>query len=131
MELKNGRVQINYDRDNGNIILRITNRDATLIPFVEVTLSSEQFCLALSGMALVETVKMEVKGLELVGKKQITKPFVFEMDKKDWYNKERAKLKAFALCPDGWVPDVHFSSQDSFVEKDGKHFGRTIIRKWV
>lgn len=131
MELKNGRVQIHYDRDNGDIVLRVINRDATLVPFVEVTLSSEQFLLALSGMALVEVKKMEVEGLDLIGKKKIVKPLVFEIDEKLWYNKEAVRKIALAICPEGWEPDLTFSNQDSFIRKDGKHYARTSLKRWV
>lgn len=131
IKLKDGRIQIHYDRDKNRMTIDLVDRKSTHVPFAQVTLTFDNFCQALSSMALVECVDITLENLERVGKKLITEGMCFKMPKDTPYNKEVAKKIAEALCPKGWKSDTTFSSRDSFFEKGGTNFARTIIRKWV
>ena len=49
-----------------------------------------------------------------------------------WTNKMIIEIQEIKKeCPDGWTPDLHFSSQDSFFHKDYELWARTKIRRWV
>jgi hypothetical protein len=73
--------------------------------------------------------QFSVIGLEKIGKRHQHKTFEFPIPV--GRNKIKAREIVSSICPEGWVPDKEFNSQDSFFIKDGEYWARTIIRRWV
>lgn len=49
-----------------------------------------------------------------------------------WKTRKKAAADiADRVCPDGWIADHYFNSQNSFYYKDGQTWARTTIRRWV
>jgi hypothetical protein len=119
---------INQDQDS---TLEITDMDAG-ITFIQIKLSPEQVVQALSRLSYTR-VEAEVMNLEAVGKIMETKNFEFPLPEKIYgqAGKQLAVTEVKRVCPEGWTPDLHFNSQNTFFEKDGKSWARTIIRRWV
>jgi hypothetical protein len=101
--------------------------------FLSMVLTREQFInAAMNKLGCTEVKETRVRYLERIGKEMKMDTLTFEIP--DWGYQdnlpETIKL-AYKNCPDGWIPDVSFSSQNSFYTgDDGKHYARTIIRKW-
>lgn len=125
----NGDISILINYDHTEIIIR--DRKAS-IEFVTIKLTPEQLSQALSRLVHVEC-DVEVKELDKVGKKHENKLFVFEITDDEYYRKNNKELgkKAQSQLSDGWIPDYYFNSQNSFFKKDGKHYARCTIRRWV
>lgn len=103
------------------------------ITFAKVTLTPEQFSSALSRTAYTDCA-IEVAGLDKLNKLMEVQKIEFPLPKTfDKYSQDRKSTFEIGktYCPEGWVMDDYFSSQDSFFEKDGKRFARTCIRRWV
>jgi len=97
--------------------------------FVEMELTREQFINAvMNRLAMTEVKKTRVCNLDKVGKKIEYKPFTFEIPERG--SAEAARKAVLAVCPLGYIPDMDFASQDTFSEKDGKFYAKTIIRRW-
>jgi len=131
MILKDGRITILFDRDNRTTI-EIYDGDAC-IRFVQVTMTNDQVASALSRLGHTPCI-VEVRGLDCVGKKREHKSFEFEIPfGEPWHEGyvDRVCEAVKEKCPQGWEPDLSFSSQDSFFDKDGKRWARTTIRRWV
>ena len=114
------------------IMVKITDTTSG-ISFLEMELTREQVInAAMNRLAYTEIKKTIVHDIEKVGKKQEWKNFEFPMPKgKNSYDKETAIERVKKQCPEGWVPDITFSNQGSFFQKDGTPYARTIIRRWV
>jgi len=108
-----------YDKGSGNT-------------FVQLVLTPEQFCRALSRETHIEC-DVEVAGLELVGLRQEIDRLEFPLPSRPQYDQksEMAAQAAQQHCPEGWTPDLYFGSQDSFFERDGEPWARCVIRRWV
>ena len=118
---------------NDLITITIGDKDAG-ITFLDLELTREQFINAtMNRLGCTEVKNAEVRGLEHVGKIQEFKEFSFVIpnhgSRSD--NEQNARRMVIKLCPIGWTPDLEFSSSDSFYEKDGKEYARTLIRRWV
>jgi len=127
MRLENAKITMLFSEDG----LRIELRDGDAnITFARVTLNPAKACHAMSRLCNVEC-ECEVVGLDLVGKHMVHKPLEFEIGNVEYKNrKDTAILLASEKCPDGWVPDLYFGSQDSFFVKDGVNMARCTIRRW-
>ena len=102
---------------------------------VEVRLTEEQFVKLLAknmGHVRCELL-MDERNFARFGKKMICKKFEFPVPKNTYRAGRSAKIKQLAdeNLPEGWFCDYSFGSQDSFFDKDGQSYARTIIRKWV
>jgi hypothetical protein len=111
--------------------IELVDNDASCI-FAVVKLNAVQTCQALSRLGYTEC-SMEVFNLDQVGKKMEHKPFEFEIPQDSPWKKGREIIAEIAKekCPEGWKPDLSFSSQGSFFRKDDKQYARTTIRRWV
>lgn len=119
-----------YD-DSINII--ISDKDVGT-RFVDLTLTREQFINAtMNRLMSVGCNKAEVFNLDKVGKKQEYRKFEFPLPYQGSHNLDKivAAKTVGSRCPSGWTPDTYFDSQDSFFEKDGVHYVRTMICRWV
>lgn len=127
MELE-GRITILVDGNKTTVELR---DEASRVRFARVELTPSEFCQLLSRTVEVDC-KIEIAGLEKIGKKLTVDHLIFEMpeDSERSNREEIARRLAVELCPEGWTPDPYFESRDSFLYKDGKTWARAIIRKW-
>lgn len=118
---------VNYDQDT-----TIQLHDpVSSITFAEVHLTNDQLAMALSRLGYTPC-KIELRGLDKVGKKMIVDKLEFEMPLYTFSTrKEIAYAEADRVCPEGWEADLYFGSQNSFFKKDGKEYARTTIRKWI
>ena len=105
---------------------------AAAVRFLTLELTPEQFCAVLGRLAMVPCQSAKVTGLDLVGKSHECKNFEFPLPAGvKWRDKEAATTEVQRVCPDGWEPDLYFSSQDSFFDREGQRWARTMIRRWV
>jgi hypothetical protein len=78
---------------------------------------------------------MEVFDLDRVGKNMEHKRLEFQMPsgvvETAYTRDEVAAMRAKDNCPDGWVPDLYFNSQDSYFKEMGKDMAHCTIRRWV
>lgn len=127
-----GRISILFSEDG----LRIEVKDPnSTITFLMASLNKEQTCMAMSRLGQTEC-ELELRSLDLVGKKHESKEFVFEIPESHYNLRAPTHMKCkAALLEQGlieeWIPDNYYQSQNSFFKKDGKHYARTIIRRWV
>lgn len=114
--------------------LRINLEDQTSsITFATIELTANDVVQAFSRVVNVPC-SIEVRGLHKLGKKMIVSTLELEMPSDPLLasrSKEIAIQEAEKHCPEGWEFDKYFSSQGSFFYKDGKHYARCTIRKWV
>ncbi len=98
-------------------------------------MTSTEFTTALTGRFRTECHIM-VDELDKVGLVQENKTFEFymgtlvETNTPVNMNSEAIRI-AKRECPEGWVPDENYSSQESFFFRDGEQWARTVIRRWV
>lgn len=98
--------------------------------FIEMELTREQFINAtMNRLAYTEVKNAYVTDLDKIGKRLEHKPFEFRISK--YGDKGRARERVKKCCPPGYTPDLEFSSQNSFFDKDGVPYARTTIRRWV
>ncbi len=138
MKIKDARITLLADSGNPpggepGVTIELHDYDASVM-FAKVTLTPEQWVSAMSRLGYVEC-EIEVYGLDKLGKKMINEPFEFCLGKSSKYTASELKDVAIEMvkeaCPDGWIADSYFQSQDSFFFKDGETWARTTIRKWV
>lgn len=133
MNLEDGSITILINQDYATIEIRDDNACTT---FVKVTLTPEQLSCALSRLSKTEC-KVEVFGLDRVGKKHEHKSFEFEVSEEVLKGKGNMAyncaiaMNAQGLIDEGWISDNYYGSQNSYFTKDGKKFARTIIRRYV
>lgn len=127
-ELK-GNITIYIDGDGARIEIGDTNASSVIM---KIEMSAKDFLAALGRQAYLP-IDMKVYNLDRIGKVHEHRNFEFEMPEKSDFmrDKETAERIASEKCPEGWTPDLHFSSQNSFFKKDGKNYARCIIRRYV
>lgn len=111
------------------ISIRIDDADAE-INFLDIEIGLEEFSEALTGLGSTPC-KMEIRGLENVGKKIEREVLEFVLPSGEFRSKEEAVREAIKNCPDGWTPSLYFGSQTSFFDRDGKRMARCNISRWV
>jgi hypothetical protein len=117
---------------NDSITITITDKAAST-SFLQMVMTREQFINAtMNRLAQTDVESTMIHDLERVGKKQEMDTLVVEIAK---YGDTRLAIaNAQKECPEGWLPDLTFQSQNSFFsegEPESKHFARTTIRRWV
>ena len=131
MEIANGRINIFIGEESTTIEL-FDNDAATL--FAKVTLTPQQLSAALSRVARTDC-KIEVLGLDRVGKKMEWKKHEFKlperMPEEPKARNEILKVMANQTCPEGWIAEPSFTSQDSFFEQGKTKYARCTIRRWI
>lgn len=103
------------------------------VAFAKATITPDQLCQAMSRL-MHTSCKIEVRDLDKIGKTMESKEFVFEMPSDAMYKSEQREIAAKLAkkaCPEGWIPDTYFNSQNSFFTNASKHMARCIIRRWV
>lgn len=114
------------------VTIEVYDADAS-VEFLTMELTTDQFCAALGRLAMTSCQSAEVRCLERLGKRHECQLFEFALpeglDYKD--RKQEAEKAMRAACPEGWVPEYYFCSQDSFFTRAGKPWARAIIRRWV
>lgn len=105
--------------------------DEACIEFLEIGISLGNFAECLTGLSRVEC-EMEFRGLQNVGKMRETRPLEFEIHGPRYQiNKADVIDEAKKYTPDGWTASEYYGSQGSFFSRDGKHYARTKISRWV
>jgi len=130
VKLRDARLTLLVNEDQINI--EVEDCAASTV-FLRLKLTPEQFTRALSRQAFVKCDSGEVFHLDRVGKKQEHKTLEFPLPKDLGYGKRKEAASAAVLerCPEGWIPDNYFSSQNSFFDKDGEPWARCTIRRYV
>lgn len=134
----NADITIYVRSDDNTVRFEFRDRDAA-VRFMEVKISSNEFMQGLRGLACIP-VDVNVCDLDKITKKLQLDTIEFRMPENVGYQdeKETARNLAIKYCPEGWVPDLHFSSQDSFFYRRASledetrvKWARTTIRSWV
>jgi hypothetical protein len=125
----NGAITILVNENK--VTIQVEDKNA-VCKFLDIELTTEQFCLALGRLINVPIKKCVVRGLDIVGKKREHKDLVVELPEGTRYrDKEVAKIEIDKNIPEGWTTDYYLDSQDSFFKKDGKSFAKCLIKRWV
>lgn len=112
------------------ISIRIKDENAK-ITFAEVEIKAADFADLLSSLQS-RPCKVTVRNLENVGKTmERGDKLVFEMPDANYHDGDLAKKLAVANCPEGWLPQLYFGSQNSFFTKSGITYARTSTYRWV
>ena len=104
--------------------------------FLKITLTPEQLSMALSRLSYTPC-EAEVYNIDKLGKTLFNESFEFEIPKElrsSSKAKELSELCLASLAEHGmsdWTPDIYFSSQNSFFNRDGKEYARAVIRRWL
>jgi hypothetical protein len=117
------------------IKITISDKDASL-DIIELNLTREQFINAtMNRLSNTDVISSVAYGIENLGKTLEMDTLAFEIPPGLLRSKSVDKtLQNLALksTPEGWYPDMIFNSKNSFFStKDGKHYARTTIRRWV
>ncbi len=122
-----------YDPNHESKIVISVYDDLSHQRFLDLEMTPEQFVnAAMNRMAHTEMVSATLFNLERIGKKLETRNFEFELpDHRFDKRVEIARETVKKVIPDGWTPDMGFSSQGSFFTRDEKPYARTTIRRWV
>lgn len=125
---------------NGTILIFIGSEGTTIeiedreanTRFVKIELTVEQLSMALSSQSYVPC-KIEVSGLDIVGKKHECESFEFEIPNNLASSKYEDELQKIAQSKlkDGWIAERYFSSQNSFFKKEDKQYARCTIRRYI
>ena len=127
MLLKDASITILFDREGLKIELRDNLACTT---FAKIELNAEQACQVLSRSSQT-ACKIEVKGLDHVGKNYLHKEISFQIPRTEWSKIEEVAIKESKKhCPEGWISSEYFGSQGSFFEKAGRQWAKTTIMKW-
>lgn len=123
------RTQFNQGPDVMTLVLR---DETSRINFVEVSMSLEDFALAVTGLACIPC-EIEVTELEHVGMRKETALHEFPLACPiyDADIKELARQEAVRTCPAGWLPGSSFDSRDSFFTRGEQTWARCQIRRYV
>jgi hypothetical protein len=130
------KAQITITATYDDAINIVVGDRASSIRFLDMTMTREQFINAtMNRLGNTNVERAELRDLDLVGKKMEIEHFEFPLplhEERSYGNEELAIETVKKLCPEGWTPDLYFSSQDSFFYKfDGSCWARAIIRRWV
>lgn len=137
MKIKDARITILAESGNppggdAGVTIELRDNDAN-VSFAEITLTPEQWVSAMSRLGYVKC-DIKVFQLDKIGKKMVNKTFEFPLRKNEAGNisdEVLAIAKIKEICPDGWIADPYFKSQNSFFFKDGEKWARTTIRQWT
>ena len=124
-----GRITILSNKTHVDIEIEDESSSSVLL---KIRMSPEDFCSAIGRLAYIPC-NYEAHHLDRAGKYMVMKNINFPV-KKD--SRELAIKKALAVpsvLEDGWVPDTHFSSQNSFYYNSDQetYMARTVLRKYV
>ncbi len=128
--MKINEPQITTSFERSGLIIKLRD-DTSSNDIAEIKISAKNLALAFSGLYGVEC-EAKIFNIDKINKKMEHKKFEFEIGKDSFFNrKEIAIEKIKNTCPEGWIPDMYFSSQDSFFTKNEKDYARCTIRRWV
>lgn len=134
MTIVNGQITFLINQEDA--IIEVHDKDAS-VTFVRIQMTPNQLSKALSRLTHTECESMEVFDLDKVGKRLEHKELTFFVST-DVYIiggqplKKEARRLAKQACPDGWEPDLSFSSRESFYRDWQSNVrARTTIRRWV
>ena len=129
MKLKNPKITFLINVDYTEI--ELYDSDSSTL-FAKVKLTPKQLSAVLSRQEYAEC-EITVQNLNRLGKKHENKYFEFEIPE----GAKTEELQKICLLTLGkskmseWKPDDYYTSQNSRFKKDGKHYARAIIRRWI
>lgn len=133
MILKKASITFLVDRDNRTSI--DIHDDEANINFVRIELTNDQLVSALSRLGNTPCERVEVVGLNKVGKKMEHKILEFEIPDRyiGKWKTDQSLLERLAnnACSKGWKPDHYYNSQETFFNKNGKNYCKVTIRRYV
>ena len=131
--------RVNPNERDAFVSLTVRDDNSRTI-FLRLEIDMQSFADTLTGLACVHCTG-DVRGLDRIGKTEEIKQFKVDLPKSAKFrDKVAAKKAVLEACPEGWTPDLHFSSQDSFFIKGNSIYSteddetvcvRTVIRRWV
>jgi hypothetical protein len=113
-------------------MIRIRDQRAAVV-LLSIELDSDQLARALGRQSRVEC-QARLPGWRHAGKVRENKTMEFPIPGVDHSYEDRSEVAYAAAQEDaaeGWEPDSHFSSKDSFFERDGQQWARCTIRRWT
>lgn len=124
-----GKITILVGRERTTIEIR---DDLSSENIVEVELTPEQLSEALSRMMYTEcTINSTCQHPERIGKKMITKRITVRLHESvNTYTQERLRVIADKNCPEDYVPDYYFNSQNTFTYEGDKLYLNYTVRTW-
>jgi len=129
--MKKSKFSVTFLIDNNQTTLKVqcpTSKELIL----DLDFTNEQLIQLMSRLACVEVDGEVSEHLERVGMKREHKDFTFPLLQKDAYNTDKAREIIKDACPDGWLAQTSFSSQNSFfTTTDGVAMARTTLYRWV
>jgi hypothetical protein len=112
-----------------SIVITVYDKDSAT-NFLQMVMTREQFVNAtMNRLAHTEVGSAYFENVERVGKTLEMDTSIVEIPV--YGDKESAAKITQEKCPEGWVPDLYFQSQESFFSKDGKNYARCNIKRWV
>ena len=127
-----GKITISRRSDDSDDTVGISFHDEkAVITFAEATLSLEDFARALTGIARTDCV-IRINGVENVGKVREIKDFSASLPGPS-YKLKRGEIRGIAeeACPKEWEVFDSFNRRGMFFVKDGIHYVRFTITRWV
>ena len=125
-----GKIRLSFDRYEGMKIEIVDNNSRKV--FVSASIASENVSAAMSGMARIPC-QFNALNTDKVGKFCFNCVLEFKVppsETKDANRKVLALQQAIKICPEGWIPDKHYGSKDSFFVRNGVEWARTVIRHY-
>jgi hypothetical protein len=124
----NGAIALLFGDDGMRLELRDESSRQT---FLYVHVPEDQVSKMLSRLASIPC-RFGLHAPERVGLIHEHKSFAFPIPKSDFKTRREIAIQAGeSLCPEGWVMDRDFSSQNSFFALNGEEMARTTIRRYV
>jgi hypothetical protein len=130
----NGKITILIDREQTHIELKDEDSGIT---FARITLTPKELSSALSRLAYTPC-KMEVHGLDKLGKIQEIKTLEFQLPREHMRSTDHDELcdiaqKILDEENEGWQAENYFASQNTFFYKEEVHlpYARCTCRRWI
>jgi len=114
---------------NGVITIRLAD-DASRVGFVEVSLTPEQFALAITGLMLSD-IDVTCRGLDVVGKTVVRERREVFCPVKSYDKKVFEQWLTDNAQEEGWKLSVYLGSQGSVTYKDDGALLRYNVYKYV
>lgn len=125
--------QLTIFANEGTVRLELKDKNAC-VRFLELDITADSLIAALGRLGHVPC-EFEVRNLTKIGAVMEHKQFEFKLPGSTnigrTAERDQAVKEVKIVCPEGWEPDLSFSSQNTFFTKEGHRLARTIIRRWV
>lgn len=124
----NGQIQIT--RCNHNKIHIEVQCSESLAHFLAIELTTDEFAMLVTGCHQSD-IKMEVRGLDKVGKKRVREERQVLCPHKNLYRDDLSKWLSDNCQEEGWVLNTYLGSQTSVKSVDNGQLLNYSVCKWV